>query len=357
MSRPPGAGTTARGGTVAAAIVCYDSDARELREAIDSLLAQTRPPERILLLDNGPGAERAAQLDGYAPSLRTIDCEGNRGYGGAVNLAARASDCEYLLCMNPDARAHRDCVERLVSAAAADPAIALVGAQVLLADGSCNAGENPLHPTGISTSGRYGEPREHAPPREVAAVSGACCLIRREALLSLGGFFEALFLYYEDVDLAWRARIAGRRVVYCPRAAVTHDYDFGRRERKWFLLERNRLSCVLCNYQARTLALLAPLLLLSELGLLVVAARGGWLRQKLASYRSLLALTRALRSQRRAVAASRLRGDSQLLALFEDRLDSALLPRAASRAANAVCVPYLRLARRLLGAPSTDAGG
>ncbi|HEX5307680.1 MAG TPA: glycosyltransferase family 2 protein [Solirubrobacteraceae bacterium] len=352
MSHDPGEWTSEQSGTVTAAIVCYDSDSEELRLAIDSLRSQSRPPRQILLLDNGPGAERAAELDGYAPTLRTIDCGSNLGYGGAINLAARESDSDYLLCMNPDAHAHEDCVEQLLRVADADRQVALVGAQILLADGSCNAGDNPLHPTGISTSGHYGEPREQAPPREVAVVSGACCLIRRASLLSLGGFFERLFLYYEDVDISWRARIAGMRVVYCPAASVSHGYEFGRRERKWFLLERNRLLCLLSNYEAKTLMLLAPLLALTELGLLAVAARGGWLRQKLAGYRSLLAMAATLPARRCAVAATRRHSDAQLLGLFDDRLDSALLPGAGSALANAVCVPYLRFVRSLLRAPA-----
>lgn len=347
---------SARDGAVTAAIVCYDSDAAELRQAIDSLLAQTRPAREILLLDNGPGGKRAEELDGYAPTLRTIACEANLGYGGAVNLAARESDSEYLLCMNPDAVAAVDCCERLVEVADGDRRTALVGAQVLLPDGSCNAGENPLHPTGISTSGRYGEPREQSPPRDVAVVSGACCLLRRQALLDLGGFLERLFLYYEDVDLAWRIRIAGLNVVYCPAATAVHGYEFGRRERKWFLLERNRLLCVLGNYEARTLVLLAPLLALTELGLLLVAARGGWLGQKLAAYRSLARNGGWLPAQRRAIAATRRRDDAELLRLFDDRLDSALLPGASSALANAVCVPYLSLLRRLLRARRGDPG-
>ncbi len=80
-------------------------------------------------------------------------------------------------------------------------------------------------------------------------------------------------MYYDDVDPAWRARIAGMRVVYCPDAVVTHGYEFARRGRKWFYLERNRLFSVLANYEPKTLILLTPLLLATELGLLALAAR------------------------------------------------------------------------------------
>jgi GT2 family glycosyltransferase len=251
--------------------------------------------------------------------------------------------------LNPDATAEPACLERLLAAASADPEIAIVGAQILLEGGeTVNAGDNPLHPTGISVAGRYGRPREPGPPRDVAVVSGACSLIRRSAFQALGGYLQELFMYYhDDVDLAWRARIAGMRVIYCPEAGVIHRYEFGRRESKWFYLERNRLFSVLANYERRTLVILAPLLAAAEAGLLVAAASGGWIGQKLRAYVSLARIWRTLLERRRTVQASRRRSDRDLLDLFSDRLGSPFLSQPAVALANLVCVPYMRVVRRL----------
>jgi GT2 family glycosyltransferase len=334
---------------VTAVIVCYDEQPEELRAAIDGLLAQTRPPAEIVVVDNGPEGRLAKDLDGYTVNTRALPAGGNLGYPAAVNLAASHASGDYLFCLNPDARADADCVQRLVAVAESDPLIAIVGAQILLEDGeTTNAGANPLHPTGISPSGGYGEPREHGEPREEIVVSGACCLIRRDAFAELGGFVDSFFLYYDDADLGWRARIAGLRVVYCPEATVRHHYEFARRGRKWFYLERNRLFSVLANYEPRTLLLLAPLLLAAELGLLAVAALQGWLGQKLRAYGSLLALNGKLRAHRRAVQASRRCRDGELLALFDDRFDSPLLPRGAAALASLLSAGYMRFVRAAL---------
>jgi GT2 family glycosyltransferase len=273
---------------------------------------------------------------------------GNLGYPPAVNFAAARTEMDFLLCVNPDADAEPDCLERLLGPAQADPTVALVGAQILLDDHRTrNAGANPLHPTGISPSGGYGLPREDGQPRDVMVVSGACSLFRRSTFLLLGGFVDEFFLYYDDVDFGWRANMAGHRVVYDPRAVVSHGYDFSRRGRKWFYLERNRLFTVLANYRARTLVLLAPLLIATEVGLIAVAAVQGWLREKLDAYASVLSLLRRVRRQRREIAGYRRRSDSELFELFDMRLDSALIPRPAQRIANAVCVPYMRIVQRL----------
>jgi GT2 family glycosyltransferase len=336
--------------TITAVLVCYDESPQQIRDAVDSLLAQTRAPAEIVIVDNSPGGSFAQSLRGYADEIKVIETGSNVGYSPAVNLAAAAGGGDYLVTLNSDARVEADCLEHMAAVADSDEQILLVGAQILLDDGvTHNAGANPLHPTGISPAGDYGEPREQGAPRDVAVVSGACCLMRREAFIELGGFVDEFFLFYDDPDIGWRALIAGMRVVYCPEAAAVHGYEFERRgKRKWFLLERNRLFSVLANYEARTLLLLSPALIATELGLLGVAAYGRWLPQKLQTYASVFALRRRLMQQRRAVQATRRRGDAEVLKLFEDRMDSALLPPPGPALANAVWVPYMRLARLLL---------
>jgi hypothetical protein len=137
-------------------------------------------------------------------------------------------------------------------------------------------------------------------------------------------------------------------VVFCPEAGVVHNYEFSRHKFKWFLLERNRLFCVLANYEGRTLALLAPALLLTEAGLLLAAAAGGWLDSKLRSYISLIRLWPLLRRHRHQVQALRQTSDRELLGLATRRLHSPLLPSAGTALLNAVWVPYMWLVRRLL---------
>jgi GT2 family glycosyltransferase len=335
--------------TITAVIVCYDEEPEQIRAGIDSLLAQTLPPSEILIVDNGPQARLAAGLCGYAPEVKAVESGGNVGYIPAVNLAASHASGDYLLCLNPDARADRDCLEKLAAVAEGDPQVAVVGAQILLGDGCTrNAGANPLHPTGISPSGGYGEPREDGDSRDVIVVSGACFLLRRSAFLELGGFIDEFFLYYEDANIGWRALLAGMRVVYCPAATVTHDYEFGGRAEKWFWLERNRLFSVLANYSPGTLVLLAPLLLATEVGLLAVAASGGWLPEKLRVYGSLFGLRRALLARRRSVQALRRRSDREVLSYMDDRLSSALLARRWAALANFFCIPYMQVVRRLV---------
>jgi GT2 family glycosyltransferase len=271
--------------------------------------------------------------------VRVIAPDVNLGYPNAINFAMEHTDADFVLCLNPDARAEPECLERLL---AVDASIA--GAQIVSEDGlTAQAGDNPLHPTGISPAGSFGRAREHGEPRDTIVVSGACTLFHRAVFLELGGFMREFFLYYDDADLGWRARIAGHRVVFVPEAVARHGYEFGRRERKMFLLERNRLIAVLANYEARSLVVLAPLLLVFELGVLGLAAAQGWLPEKLQAYGSVVSLRRAIRAHRRQVQSLRRCSDRELRRFFEPRLVSPFLPALPARLAGAVTAAYLRL--------------
>jgi GT2 family glycosyltransferase len=100
--------------------------------------------------------------------------------------------------------------------------------------------------------------------------------VRRDVLRSLGGFDASFFAYYEDVDLAWRARRAGHRFVYEPRAVSYHRYSQTSARmpgRKEFLLARNRWVVIFGNIGGPHLRSVLPSLLARELLLIVPAVR------------------------------------------------------------------------------------
>jgi N-acetylglucosaminyl-diphospho-decaprenol L-rhamnosyltransferase len=163
-----------------------------------------------------------------------------------------------------------------------------------------------LHWLGLAWAGQCDAPVAAAPaaPAEVPFASGAALVVRRVAWGQVGGFETAYFMYFEDVDLSVRLRLAGWEVGVAPGARVEHEYTFTKGDYKWFHLERNRLWTVLGAYPAALLALTAPALLGFEAALLVIAARQGWLRAKLrAQAAALRTLPWALRRRRELQAA------------------------------------------------------
>src|SRR5262249_7106242 len=145
-----------------------------------------------------------------------------------------------------------------------------------------NSSGNVLHVSGLAWPGGYGDPVTQVDGvRDIAYASGAACAIRADLFRDLGGFTEGLFLYQEDLELCLRLHQRGLRVVVDPGADVLHEYVFDRSDRrKEYYLERNRLIVLATTYSGRMLVLLAPVLVCVELGLALLALRGGWLREK-----------------------------------------------------------------------------
>jgi GT2 family glycosyltransferase len=334
--------------TITAIIVSY-ADPSATGEALESLFAQSLAPVEVLVIDNDPkGATAQALAAGTpAPSVRIVHPGANLGYTGAVNLAARQARGEWLFFLNPDAVAGEDCLERLLGAVDG-PDVAIVGAQVLLPDGRINAGENPINIAGVSWSGGYGRPCEHGADRDTAAVSGAALLARRDAFLEIGGLCPFFFMYVDDTDLAWRMRLSGRRVRYCPEAIVVHEYEFEKGAHKWFYLERNRTWALASNLQLRTLVLLMPVLLATEVVVFARAISQGWLAEKTRAWRSLIGSARELMGWRRSVQATRSVSDYQVLELFSAGLETELIDTGLPRWVPPLLERYRRCVRVLL---------
>jgi len=326
--------------SVAVVIVSY-ADAEATAAAVASAHAQTVPPGEVVVVDNHPTHPTLA-LDLPATVLTPDD---NLGFAGGAALGASVTTADWVLFLNPDAVAAPDCIGELL--AAADERTGLVGAQILLPDGRINAGDNPVHLTGIAWSGGYLEPRETGPPRGAASVSGAAMLARRAALDAVGGFSERYFLYHEDVDLSWRLRLAGWDVVFQPAATVMHSYEFDKGTRKWFYLERNRAWTVLTCYSMRSLVLLAPLLLASEIAIARKARREGWWPEKREAWGEVWREREALRHQRRAVQASRRVSDAVILSRMAATINTALIGESRSELSDSVLAGYKRALLRL----------
>jgi GT2 family glycosyltransferase len=157
----------------------------------------------------------------------------NRGFARAVNEAGRLSLGRWILLLNPDVQVPDNFVETVLAQAerlvAEDPQTGVVGFGLLNSDGSRQLSCGPF-PTLASSLLRLVLPRRrrkyHArAPRthcRVPWVTGCCLMVRRDCFEQLGGFDEAFFLYYEDVDFCRRATDRGWSVWYEPAVNVTH---------------------------------------------------------------------------------------------------------------------------------------
>lgn len=199
-------------------------------DCLKGVAALLYPNTSLVLIDNGCqdfSAEEVAQL---VPGAHYLRVPINRGFTGGVNLGIRHAlerGGEYVLLLNNDATIEPDAVDELMRIAMSDARIGIVGAKLLQRD---PAGR--LESAGLSVDLRwgrvyqigFGEPDhgQHDATTDVTAVSGGAMLLSRAVCHELGGFDDRYFRYLEDVDVCLRARAAGFRIVFAPRARVSH---------------------------------------------------------------------------------------------------------------------------------------
>ena len=183
---------------------------------------------RVIVVDNFSDAAERGQITRLAQQhgWELVAMPDNRGFGAAVNAgAARAAamGCDSLLVLNPDAVVTAEVVEALRQQVVREPtalvsprivdstgAVVFQGTELLLADGQMRGlGRRPAHLN----------PRERAQ----LWLTGACMAVSLELFTRLGGYDESYFLYWEDVDLSYRAARAGAQLIVRDDLVAVHD--------------------------------------------------------------------------------------------------------------------------------------
>ena len=212
--------------SVAVIIVNFNSGAL-LAECLRHLQAQTRRPERVIVVDNASQDGSADRSAAEYPGVALVRMAQNIGFAAANNLAARqAGEVEWLALLNPDAFPEPEWLERLLQAGSAYPDCASFGSRMVDAsdphrlDGTGDI----YHVSGLAWRRDHGRPASSGGREagEIFAPCAAAALYRRAVFCEIGGFDEDYFCYFEDVDVGFRLQLRGHRCRYAPDAVVRH---------------------------------------------------------------------------------------------------------------------------------------
>lgn len=221
----------------------------------------------------------------------------NLGFAGGHQWLYERSleqDPEFVYLLNSDASVDPMLLNEAVECAREHSKVGLVQSRVMLQQEPelLNSYGNAMHFLGFGfTLGYRMKPGVDGYPDDgllskrqpMFYPSGAGVLVRVKTLHDIGGLFDyRYFLYHEDSDLGWRVLISGNEVAYAPKSVMYHQYEFSRSITKFYWMERNRFVNLFVFYRLPTLVLIAPLLLVMELGTLGFAiVKGGWWKEKL----------------------------------------------------------------------------
>lgn len=221
-------------------IVSYNSLA-VLKPCLESLAAQSLAREsEIIVVDNASADGCPGMVARDFPSVRLIANSENVGYSKGVNLGIRAAKGDFFLILNPDTVVGERAIETLLDFMEARTDAGIVGPKLVFFDGTIQYSCRRFYTWRVlllrrtflgkifkksKAVGRHLMlDYDHATTREVDWILGACMLVRRQAVESVGLMDERFFLYFEDVDWCYRMKQKGWKVFYHPQSAITHGY-------------------------------------------------------------------------------------------------------------------------------------
>jgi GT2 family glycosyltransferase len=306
---------------VSVVVLAYGDEPLLVR-CVEAALTSVGVEVEVVVVDNGCTNDEVSQLPTTA-AVKLLAPGRNTGFAGGCNLGARHARGDVIAFVNSDAVLEPGALLALVTTLA-DQEVGIASGALRLLDRPevMNSAGNPVHFVGLSWAGGLGEPASsHNVGGRVTSATGAVMALRSETWAALGGFFEPMFAYCEDMELSLRCWLGGWSVRYVPEAVAFHAYEFNRNPRKFYLLERNRLLVVLTVYGRRLQLLIAPPLVAFELAVLLVAVRQGWGRQKIAGWVWLARHAGLVRRRRHEVQSARHRSDRLLVDLLTGTFD------------------------------------
>ena len=225
--------------SVAVVTVTYNSSAI-IADFLESVLASEAQAPEVYVVENNSPEWEATQRTALALGAHFRKLDTNLGYGGAVNamIAGLPEQVTHVMISNPDLTIEPGTISELGGAVAASPACAAAGPRILNPDGSVypSARNQPSLRTGLGHalfsgvwpsnpwSRVYRQELATLNPSErtVGWLSGACLVVDRAKFTAVGGFDEAFFMYFEDVELGRRFLDNGYTNLYVPTATITH---------------------------------------------------------------------------------------------------------------------------------------
>lgn len=293
---------------------------RHLQPCLDALARQTHTPMEVILIDNASSDGSQAFVRERYDWVRLIELPENRGFTGACNAGIAAARGSYIALLNNDTEVDAGWAAAVIDAFGRDPRVGSVASKMLLFDK-----RDHIHTAGdfFTRDGRAGnrgvwerDMGQYDREEYVFSACGGSAAYRRAMLDEIGALDDDFFFSLEDVDLGWRAQLAGWRCLYTPRAIVYHHLAAtGGGVTASYYDGRNLIAVLVKNL---------PRALWRKYGgaILRTQARAAWA---------------AIRAWRGAAARARLRG----MAAGIVELPRALRKRRAIQAARRVSLDYL----------------
>jgi GT2 family glycosyltransferase len=241
-----------------------------LKTCLSSIEKQTYPNYKTIVIDNASTDNSKEYIKEYFPKLTFIQAERNLGFAEGNNLAIKKAleqKAAYVFLVNNDTEFEIDLVEKLIKTAESDDSIGIVGPAVYDLKNKKSLQEMGM---AIDKFG-YALALKNLTDRDcVFFVSGCAMMIKSELILRIGFFDESYFMFAEDLDICWRSRLTGYKIIVNENARIYHasggsisggvvkSSSYRTNAQRVFLREKNTVRTLMKNYDSSNLIKIVP---------------------------------------------------------------------------------------------------
>ncbi len=250
-----------------------------LKDCLESLYKTTQLPIEIIVVDNGSSDNSVKMITDNFPKVTILKQKKNLGFAGGCNAGIKHAVTPFVLILNNDTVHTDNWIDHLLEKILSDDKICAVQPKLLSFQnqeyfdysGACGGEMDifgfPFARGRIFENIEKDENQYDDHSDEIVWASGTAFMARRELLVEAGMFDESFFAHMEEIDLDWRFRLMGYKIVVEPKSVIFHrsGWTLGAESPfKKYLNHRNSLIMFLANYSIPVLLYLLPLRILLD---------------------------------------------------------------------------------------------
>lgn len=276
-------------------VVTYNSR-KDIGPCLLSVYKSSYKRFKVFLVDNNSIDSTAGFVKEKFPQVDISVLKKNIGFAAGQNLGIKKAlkkGCKSVFLLNPDTLIDKKCLNELIIKSDDQT---ILQPLILIHNGEkktklINTTGGVLNFLGFSYCGNYRKNMDTVrEDRDIAVASGAAMFVPSNILKKVGLFDENFFMYHEDVDLTYRARISGYNIKLISSALVWHKYSFSKNKQKYYHFEKNRQLFLWRNFSLKYLILIFPAYIVTEILMLIYSLISGWFLLKIKSYFFILKL-------------------------------------------------------------------
>ena len=231
-----------------------------LKKCLESIFKYEKDIEfEVIVVDNNSNDHSQGMLKRDFPQVKLIENKRNLGFSRGCNQGIKQSQGRYILLLNPDTELTPGGFKKMIDFMDSKSEAGICGPKMMDQEGnlhlSCRSFPsyltaisssqsilNRIFPQNLLSQKYLLKEKDHSQIREVDWVSGSCLLAKKEMLEKVGLLDERFYMYVEDVDLCYRAKMAGFSVFYFPLVAVIHHIGKSTQKKKFSMLVEHHKS-------------------------------------------------------------------------------------------------------------------